>query len=361
MRTENRFKLKSAVAGALALMAASSFAGELTLYQGAGFQGRTMTTTDALPDIGRSAFSDFASSIVVTEGTWEACTDRQFRGRCAELVPGNYSNLSGTLGGIVASVRQVRPDPGPVRVVVTPDVPMVATDTTPPPVVVTAISAPVDMSSPRLGATPPLLLETFPPPTDAFIVLYQHTPRGTRAIELAGNVDDLESRRFDNGADAAFVGSGIWRLCDAERGRGHCTDFSPGRYDKLGPLEHHVKSAYLVAPTTDRIARVEPAEPGRAVLFQYPNYGGPSATVERGQAADLDWAHFKKSRDVGASRVRVVARVFRDGLPGRVPRARTRRLPGAERHTRSRHPVGAASVASRIRLCRPLPPPLTGG
>jgi len=31
---------------------------------------------------------------------------------------------------------------------------------------------------------------------------------------------------------------------------------------------------------------------GRIVLYDYPNFGGGQAAVDRGQAKDLDWAHF---------------------------------------------------------------------
>jgi len=40
MRNGNRWKLKLAIAGVLAAIAASSFAGQMTLYQRPAFQGR---------------------------------------------------------------------------------------------------------------------------------------------------------------------------------------------------------------------------------------------------------------------------------------------------------------------------------
>src|SRR4030095_9938235 len=55
------------------------------------------------------------------DGSWEACTEAYFRGRCAQLVPGNYSNLSASLGGMIVSVRQIAYDPAPARVGVYPD------------------------------------------------------------------------------------------------------------------------------------------------------------------------------------------------------------------------------------------------
>jgi hypothetical protein len=90
------------------------------------------------------------------------------------------------------------------------------------------------------------------------------------------------------------VSGGIWRLCDHERGRGYCSDFSPGRYDSLGrQLNGKVSSAYIIAAAPDRVAAATSLPLGRMVLYQYPNYGGASAVVDQGRAPDLDWAKFK--------------------------------------------------------------------
>ena len=75
-----------AMAGVLMLAAGSASAGQITLYGRAGLQGSNMTTTETAPNLIRSALSDTASSIVVTSGTWEACTQAYFRGRCSLLV-----------------------------------------------------------------------------------------------------------------------------------------------------------------------------------------------------------------------------------------------------------------------------------
>src|SRR5208282_5841941 len=110
-----------------------------------------------------------------------------------------------------------------------------------------------------------------------------------RAVELTSSVDDLDARHFDNSADSALVSGGIWRLCDGEGGRGRCTDFSPGQYASLGTLDGKVRSAYLVPPIPDRVAAVATVEAvpaGRAVLYEFPNFGGAWAAVENGPAPD---------------------------------------------------------------------------
>ena len=309
MRKGNRWKLKLAMAGVLGAIATASFAGQMTVYPQPGFQGQGLTTSDAMTDLGRSLFAAQASSAVVTDGTWEACTEAYFRGRCTQLVPGNYSNLGASLGGMIVSVRQLAYDPGPTRVVVYPDnqQPPVAMS---PPVVINPGSAPVVINSPPVAPmvvspdsrpvvvadSRPVVVspDAIPVPAGPRIILYQNTPRGMRAVELTQNVDDLDSRNFSNSAYAAFVSSGTWRLCDRERGRGRCSDFAPGRYESLNGLEGHVRSAYLIATSPDRVANVPNYPPGRAVLYEFPNYAGRSAVVEYGRAPDLDWAHFKQ-------------------------------------------------------------------
>lgn len=299
MGTNRWSRVKFAVAGALTLAAASAFAGQITLYERPAFQGQSMTTTIALPSLERSTFNDVASSIVVRDGTWEACTETNFRGRCAQLVPGSYSRLSRDLNGLIASVRQVSYEPAPARIVISPDTaPVVASTATVPvvinpdaaPVVINPAPAPVVVSEPQQVVVAPVAV---PVPAGARVTLYQHTGHLIRAVELTSNVDDLDVRHFDDSADAALVSGGIWRLCDGERGRGYCTEFPPGHYDSLGALDGKVKSAYLIAPVPERVANVAVVPPGRAVLYQFANFGGPSAVVEYGRAPDLDWAHFK--------------------------------------------------------------------
>src|SRR5215475_3540426 len=102
-------KLFAMLAGSvLALSATSVFAGQVMLFEGSGFKGRSAVATDAVPDLGNSVLEGSAGSLIITDGTWEACTDTYFRGRCGQLVPGSYAGLSGNLDGAVLSVRQIQ-------------------------------------------------------------------------------------------------------------------------------------------------------------------------------------------------------------------------------------------------------------
>jgi hypothetical protein len=43
----------------------------------------------------------------------------------------------------------------------------------------------------------------------------------------------------------------------------------------------------------ERAATVVAVPPGRAVVYQYANFGGPSAVIEYGRAPDMDWTSFR--------------------------------------------------------------------
>ena len=316
-----------AMAGVLMLGAASASAGQITLYGRAGFQGSNMTTTDTAPNLVRSALNDTAGSIVVTSGTWEACTEAYFRGRCALLAPGNYSNLRGDLTGLVASVRPFSDQPSSARVVVYPDTTAVTNYTVATPVIVSPVPAPVVVSpapapvvvspapvvvspapapvvvspEPRQVIVTTPVVSAVPIPTGARVTLYQHRGHLVRAVELTSSIDSLDRRNFEDSADAALVSGGVWRLCDSERGRGTCTDFQPGQYDSLGALTGKVRSAYLVMPVQERVATVAVVPPGRAIIYEFPNFGGAAQVIEYGRAPDMDWTNFRNP----ASSVRI--------------------------------------------------------
>ena len=72
MRTELNVPWRALVGAALALIASSALAGEITLYQHRDFNGSTLTVSRAAPDLERTGFNDTAASIVVREGRMSA-------------------------------------------------------------------------------------------------------------------------------------------------------------------------------------------------------------------------------------------------------------------------------------------------
>src|SRR4029453_14334325 len=183
----------------VALIAASVLAGEVTLFEQPDFQGRYVATHDALPNLARTGFDNLASSMVIGSGTWEACTEAYFHGRCTRLSPGRYESLPSLLNDRISSVREVVSAEPPTSV----------------------------------SVAPPVLVA---PPGDTRIVLYAHSRGGGRSMEVTSTMRDLDRVNFGDRADAAMVYGGVWRLCDDTRGRGECTELAPGRYDTLGAL-----------------------------------------------------------------------------------------------------------------------------
>src|SRR3989440_7821786 len=239
------------LAGALAVVSASALAGEITLFQNRDFRGTTTTLQSPMLDMERNGFTT-ASSAVVRSGVWQACTDANFQGKCVQLQPGQYRNINALLNDDVASVREVTiaaAVPAPVIVAAAPAVPA--------PVI-------VGSSEPR-------------------IALFERAGFGGRAIELNKTFGGLDRSGLYEGANAAVVYGGVWRLCTRQYFRGECADFTPGQYANLGPLTGRLSSAELVAVTSSAPVSLvpSPAITGQVVLYELPNFGGQSVVIDR--------------------------------------------------------------------------------
>jgi uncharacterized protein YcfJ len=99
-----------ALIGVAAIGVATQAAADLTLYKNEGFRGPVFATDRPVSNFDRTGFNDRASSAVVEGGSWEACEDEQFRGRCVVLRPGSYASLSGM--GMNKRISSVRPVDG---------------------------------------------------------------------------------------------------------------------------------------------------------------------------------------------------------------------------------------------------------
>jgi uncharacterized protein YcfJ len=85
-----------------------SAASRVVLYEGEGFQGRTVTLDDTVADFRSIGFNDRASSVVVSGDRWEFCADMRFGGECVVLRPGQYPSLASMgINDRVSSARAV--------------------------------------------------------------------------------------------------------------------------------------------------------------------------------------------------------------------------------------------------------------
>ncbi|MCC6869916.1 MAG: glycine zipper 2TM domain-containing protein [Burkholderiales bacterium] len=93
----------------VALGCALDAAAQVTFFERDAFAGRSFTANAAIENFDRYGFHDRASSVVVRGGSWEACTDTRFGGRCAILQPGSYGSLGAM--GLDSRVSSMRPVP----------------------------------------------------------------------------------------------------------------------------------------------------------------------------------------------------------------------------------------------------------
>ena len=227
--------------------------GTIQLFGRSGFAGRSLVLEGDAASLARSDFDDRASSIVVTRGTWELCSQPEFRGDCRTYAPGRYSDLGYGMAREVSSARLVRP----LR-----DAPVV-----------------ISAGQPAPGDGP------------ARAVLFRE--RGLRgpSLAVAGPVNDLARSNFGDAAASMIVESGTWVVCRDTYFRGECMTFGPGRYDDT--LAHN----FLTKVSSIRPgggAPPPPATPPHSAgieLFSDADFRGDRVAVD-GPVADLTRANF---------------------------------------------------------------------
>lgn len=203
-------------------------AGEISLYTDVNFRGRAVVLRDASDDLSRVNFNDAASSIRVTSGSWEVCTDSDFRGDCRTFAPGEYSSLPG-LNDKISSVREAGRDGGGSR--------------------------------------------------DAALELFTDSGQRGASAALNADRDDFVDIGFNDRASSIRVRRGYWQLCSDAYYRGSCRVFGPGEHDDLGrSLNDRVSSARLVDP---RDANRPQSSEGMVVLYARSDMKGPGLPVNR--------------------------------------------------------------------------------
>ncbi len=172
--------------------------GQIDFYENEGFQGRSFTANEPMPDLRRSGFNDRASSVVVTGGRWEICSDTNFGGPCTVLRPGQYPSLAALgLNDRISSVRAANrgesEDPRPM----------------PPPVTPGPVSR---------------------------IIFYENESFQGRSMSADGAVDDFRRSGFNDRASSIVVSGGRWEACQDARYGGACVVLRPGQYASLAAM-----------------------------------------------------------------------------------------------------------------------------
>jgi hypothetical protein len=261
--------MRTRFALACALLCATCFgaagAAEITLYQHRDFGGRQLTVRSYMANVTNAGFNDQTSSIIVNSGRWDVCTDADFKGYCATLLPGQYPALDPQFNNRISSVRETGSygeQRGHYR---------------------------------RYGVG---LAEFYSEP-------------GFRGQKLAVETDvpNLQRNDFNDRAASVIVRSGTWQICSDANYIGNCRTFTPGSYADLGRgMANRVSSARVVRTVNDAPAVLGsgaggptgPIEPGaRVILYSDAVMRGQSIAVS-GPVPDLNTARFN---DAAASMI----------------------------------------------------------
>jgi len=207
---------KFVVGISVALVASALAAGEITLFEREGFQGRRLTIRETMWNLDRTDFNDRAESIIVRDGVWEVCSDARFSGQCTRLRPGEYGHLRGSLDRSISSVREV------TEAAYSPPAP--------------AYAPPAPAYGGGGGGQPRA-------------ILYSGQGLSGRAFEIDRNVvRNLDGTGFNDRAASLSVLGGYWMFCSDANFEGSCRTFGPGDYPNLpSDLDHRISSGRRIA------------------------------------------------------------------------------------------------------------------
>ena len=253
---------------------AAANAGDVTLYSGNDMTGRQFVARADIGNLQSTGFNDRAMSLVVNSGTWEACTDSEFRGQCRVFEAGAHRNLD-RFTNQISSLRQLESDRGQGR----------------------------ERGRGR-GRD-----------RDQGVMLFDGTDLRGRSVALRSDANTLVPMGFNDLAQSMVIRGGAWEFCQHTDFRGKCRVFEPGEYRGLGRNFHRsISSARRVGdgdqdrrgdygqrdsngnaygdPRDQRDQRDQRDGYGGAVeLFTGPGYGGQRLPVSN-EIRSLDEVNF---------------------------------------------------------------------
>ena len=262
----NRKYAATTVVAAMTLLAGAAVnAGEISLYEDAGYGGRQVTLRMLVPSINNIGFNDRTASIVVRAGRWEVCSDDGFKGDCAIFETGQYASLDGRFDKRVSSVREVG----------------------------------------TVAATPPAATSAY-----GSVELFGQPNFTGRRARIDRDASTFAPVGFNDRASSLIVQGGNWEMCTDTGFGGTCRTFAPGRYASLGygmtktissarPVRLEEAPAVVHGGGWHRGRRDEAHTDSPIILFTNDGNAGRSIAVA-GEVADLSAANFN---DVAQSMV----------------------------------------------------------
>ncbi|MEC5216042.1 hypothetical protein RCH09_000979 [Actimicrobium sp. GrIS 1.19] len=169
-------------------------AARVVLFSEDGMRGRSVAITSNVVTLADAGFNDAAASLVVEGGYWEVCSDRDFRGQCRVLAPGEYRHLEPAMYRSITSVRMAqRFDRG---------------------------------SEERQSG-----VELFTAPNF-----------GGNRYPVNQDLSNFQQGGFNDRIASVVIYGGQWEMCVDANFRGQCVVFGPGRYANLGGLSGQLSS-----------------------------------------------------------------------------------------------------------------------
>lgn len=186
---------------------------EVELFDRQNFSGPLRTLRGATPNFEPLGFNDAIASLIVRRGTWQFCTDSQFRGNCVTYGPGRYASLPGR-DDKFSSARPVQGGWG-------------------------------GGGQGGWGGGGGGWGGGGSGEGPARIRVFEYANFGGRSVWIDRDMHDFDRIGFNDKAESVIVEGGTWRLCSDGRGGGACREFRPGQYPFLpGELRNRVSSAY---------------------------------------------------------------------------------------------------------------------
>jgi Beta/Gamma crystallin len=202
---------------------------KLQLFEGRQYRGRTATIDRSEGDLARIGFDDRASSAIVSGGTWEVCTEYNYRGRCQSLPPGNYPDLGAQLDNRVLSAR-VLEQPRPVAA---PPAQASSSD------VIGAIAGAVIAGA--IAQHSPA--QSNQPHDRTRVEVYADPNFYGQAYTIGDDVHNLRNTGMNDRIQSMRVYGGTWEMCENRDFGGACMVFGPGDYRRLPPqLDRSISS-----------------------------------------------------------------------------------------------------------------------
>ncbi|MGL4229909.1 MAG: beta/gamma crystallin-related protein [Casimicrobium sp.] len=210
---------------------------KLQLYEGRQYRGRTLTLDQNVGDLGRAGFDDRASSAIVSGGTWEVCTEYNFRGRCQALPPGNYPDLGAQLDNRILSARSLAPAPAPAPVRSAPPERASSGE------VIGAIAGAVIAGAIASQANSNAPAYTAQPYDRTRVEVYTDPNFLGQAITIDSDASTLRNTGVNDRIQSMRVFGGTWEMCENRDYGGVCMTFGPGDYRRLPPQLDRVISS----------------------------------------------------------------------------------------------------------------------